>query len=130
MSNPSLRKGTDGENAVCLYLSRWWPYVERRAKRGNKDAGDIAGIPGVMIEVKARPKKFNIAGWLREVAVQQENARADVGVCWFKLPGTTKAERWAVVMTGEMFARLMWEWQNPNKVFPVDGLDAEREATA
>jgi Holliday junction resolvase len=49
----SKDKGTAAEREVVRYLQTWWPAAERRALSGNKDKGDVAGIPGVCIEIKA-----------------------------------------------------------------------------
>lgn len=74
----SKAKGTSAETAVVRYLQAWWPAAERRALSGNKDKGDVAGIPGVCIEVKAAATQL-IGPWQRETLVEMENA--DVGLC-------------------------------------------------
>src|SRR5690606_4660297 len=46
--------GTRAETAVVRYRrDHGWPHAERRALRGNQDAGDITGTPGVCWSVKA-----------------------------------------------------------------------------
>lgn len=107
MVNRSKAKGTSAESAIAAALiAAGWPHAERRALQGNQDKGDIAGVPGVMIEAKATAT-YDIQGWLREVTTEKANAGADIGACWFKLRGKTDPLQWAVVMTGEQFADLL-----------------------
>jgi len=64
---------------VVEYLNaRGFPYAERRALAGNADRGDIAGIPGVMLELKAA-KALALSQWMDEVRVEKANANAQVG---------------------------------------------------
>lgn len=80
MSNPSKRKGTAFEVAVCDYLrTHGFPYVERRAIRGSKDCGDIAGIPGVVLECKAE-KIITLAAYMDELEAEKVNDGAKAGL--------------------------------------------------
>lgn len=109
MTNRSKAKGTAAESAiVATLIEQGWPHAERRALHGTQDKGDVAGVIGVCIEAKAE-KSYDISGWLKEVAVEKANARADVGACWFKLRGKTDPMQWAVVMTGAQFLDLLKE---------------------
>ena len=81
----SKAKGTGAESAVVRYLQAWWPAAERRALSGNKDKGDVAGIPGVCIEVKAAERQL-IGPWQRETLVEKENAGATACVLVVKRP--------------------------------------------
>lgn len=67
------------------YLQNWWPAAERRALSGNKDKGDVAGIPGVVIEVKAAARQ-ELAAWRRETWTEMENAGAHTCVLVVKRP--------------------------------------------
>lgn len=71
----SKAKGTTAEREVVRYLQQWWPAAERRALSGNKDKGDVAGIPGVVIEVKAAAR-LELAAWRRETIIEMANAEA------------------------------------------------------
>lgn len=71
----SKAKGTAAETAVVRYLQRWWPDAERRALSGNKDKGDVAGIPSTVVEIKAATRQ-ELAKWQRETLDEQENAGA------------------------------------------------------
>jgi hypothetical protein len=66
------------------YLQRvGFPYAERRALSGVNDKGDVAGIPGVMIECKAE-RVIDLARYMNEVATEKANAGAQVGVAVIK----------------------------------------------
>ena len=69
-----------------------WPHAERRALNGNQDRGDIAGVPGCVIEAK-NAKTINLAGWLDEANLERDNDRADLGVVWFKRRGKVSPGR-------------------------------------
>lgn len=80
MTNPS---GTRWETRLVRYLvSKNFPYVERRARSGKLDKGDIAGLPGIVIEAKA-VKKYDLAGWIDELTVEKKNAGVDQGAVIF-----------------------------------------------
>lgn len=82
-------KGTAAESAVVAYLQRrGWVHAERRALAGSSDRGDIAGIAGVMVEVK-NCAKHDLAGWLAEAKAEQANAGAHIGAVVAKKRGTT-----------------------------------------
>lgn len=105
--NRSKRKGTEHESAIVEYLNEiGLADVERRALAGALDKGDIAGLRGVVIEAKAEAV-YNLPGWLRETAVERENAGAWLGVCWAKLKGIRDPRRCVVMMDGEQFGLLL-----------------------
>lgn len=99
--------GTAAETAVVRYLrANGWPNAERRALRGQLDAGDITGCLGVCIEVKggkaARTASDNlIDAWLAETVKEKANANADVGVLVLQRGGfsSKRAGHWWAVMT-------------------------------
>jgi hypothetical protein len=106
-------KGTSAETAVVRYLQQWWPAAERRALSGNKDKGDVAGIPGTVIEVKAAAR-LELAAWRRETWFEMENAEAVHCILVVKRP-----------------RKSVWQWDAyiPNVLLPItmDG-DDETEA--
>lgn len=85
MSTKSKAKGTTAEREVVRYLQNWWPAAERRALSGNKDKGDVAGIPGVVVEVKAAAT-LQLAKWQRETETEAVNAAARLCVLVVKRP--------------------------------------------
>lgn len=107
MTNRAKAKGTAAETAVVNYLrARAWPHAERRALAGNSDKGDVAGLPGVVLQTKSC-QRLEFGAWLREVRTQQANAGAEYGVVWAKRKGTTDPGEWYVVMDGDTFTRLL-----------------------
>lgn len=87
----SKAKGTTAETAVVRYLQNWWPDAERRALSGNKDKGDVAGIPNVCVEIKAAKKQL-IGPWRRETLTEMENAGAMACMLVVKRPYRGVAE--------------------------------------
>lgn len=106
MSNANVEKGRAAENAVAAFLSvRGFPHVERRAKRGGyvdvdgvlvpADAGDLTGIPGLVVQVKWSPYK-PLAEDMRRTEEQRRAGRADVGLLVRKRKGVglARAGEW------------------------------------
>src|ERR1044072_112747 len=75
VSTKSKAKGTAAEREVVNYLQQWWPTAERRALSGNKDKGDVPGISGVVVEIKAAERPL-LASWKAETLNEQANAGA------------------------------------------------------
>lgn len=81
MVNRSKQKGTSTETLVVNYLrENGWPYAERRALSGSLDKGDIAGMPGIAVEVKYGNGTLKIGPWLTETGIERLNAAADHGI--------------------------------------------------
>jgi Holliday junction resolvase len=114
MSNPSKAKGTAWESAIVSFLqSAGWPYVERRTLAGSKDRGDIAGIPGVVIEAKAT-KTAALGAYVDEANQEAVNDSpggmgGSLGVVWLKRRGKSSAGNGYVVMDGWAFVALLNE---------------------
>lgn len=103
----SKRRGTSWESAVVAFLrEQGWPHVERRAHNGAKDRGDVAGIPGVVVEAKSAAR-IELAAWIAEAETERANDGAEYGVVWAKRKGKTSAADGYVVMTGAQFAALL-----------------------
>lgn len=77
--------GTRAESEVVRYLQEYWPTAERRALSGNKDRGDVAGIPRTAGEVKAAAK-VELAKWQQETLTEMGNAEADHCFLVIKVP--------------------------------------------
>jgi Holliday junction resolvase len=109
----SKDKGTAAETAVVRYLQNWWPAAERRALSGNEDKGDVAGIPGVCIEVKAA-QRLELAAWRRETWAEMGNAGATHCILVVKRP-----------------RKPVWQWDAyvPNVLLPFD-FDGDDESEA
>ncbi len=97
MSNPSKAKGTAYEVAVCAFLrDHGFPYAERRALAGSDDKGDVGGIPGVMLELKAT-KTLALSQWMNEVRTEKANAHAQVGACVVKRRSHSIAKSYVIL---------------------------------
>jgi hypothetical protein len=102
----SKDKGTAWETAIVRYLAPLFPGVERRALAGVLDRGDIAGVPGTVIEAKnCRTPK--LGSWVDEAVVEQANASARIGVVWHKRVGRVSPADGFVTMSGRQFVELL-----------------------
>ncbi|MFC6017780.1 hypothetical protein ACFP2T_16385 [Plantactinospora solaniradicis] len=109
--------GTAAETATVRYLqAHGWPTAERRALRGNCDAGDITGTPGVCWEVKGgnaarTASDLDIERWMAELAVEFRNAQADVGLLVVQRAGVgpANAGRWWAWMPAFQLSSLIFE---------------------
>jgi hypothetical protein len=107
MANPQKRKGSGAERAVVEFLrAHGFPHAERRLAGSSKDRGDIAGVPGVVLEVKCC-ERTQLAGWVDEAAIERANDGAALGVVWHKRRGLANAGAWYVTMTGAEFVALL-----------------------
>lgn len=106
MNRPKQR-GTAWETAIVRYLQEVGVIrAERRTLSGVHDRGDVAGIPSVVIEAKAE-RSFDLSGWLDEVERERRNARAEIGVVWFKRRGRTSPGQGYVLMDGLTLIKLL-----------------------
>ena len=122
MTSPQKRKGSAAELAVAKWLRKLgWIHAERSRAGWQDDRGDIDGMPGVCIEVKAE-KKIDIPGYLRELEVEIENAKAWTGTVIIKRRGSTNVDDWYAVMPAKIWGELMLMLDQPhsNPVTPTD----------
>ena len=106
MSNPNKRRGDTYERTVISALHvLGWPYAERTRAGYERDRGDVAGMPGLVVQCK-NVKTPRWVEWLTDLADQVRNARADHGVLFFKRPGNTDPRYDLAVMYVEDWARL------------------------
>lgn len=65
--------------------------IERRAKNGNKDRGDVSGvrtIQGGRVVIEAKnTSRTELSGWVREAEIERGNDDAVVGVVVHKRVG-------------------------------------------
>jgi hypothetical protein len=107
MTNKPKAIGTAAESAVVRYLqASGFPHAERRALRGELDAGDVTGCPGVCIEVKGgeaarSASDGDVTAWMKEVRAETLNADAQIGflVMQRRAVGPKNAGRWWAVLT-------------------------------
>lgn len=111
--------GTKAESAVVKVLTaNGFPQAERRALRGERDAGDLTGTPGICWSVKGGDQARNasdldIERWLADLATQMRHARADIGVLVVQRKGVgeANAHRWWAIMPAFQLADLAAEPQ-------------------
>jgi len=105
----SKRRGTAWESAVVDYLrSVGVAHAERRAPAGSRDRGDIAGIPGVVVECKSAAR-IDLAAWVDETERERLADGADIGVTWIKRRGRSSAGDGYAVVSGATLVRLLAE---------------------
>lgn len=105
--NAAKTRGTRAETAVVHTLrAEGFVHAERRAPHGNQDRGDIAGIPGLVIEVKNHAR-LALAEWVAEMETERDRDGARYGAVWHKRRGRANPHDWYVTMTGQDFLRLL-----------------------
>lgn len=104
--------GTRMETAVARYLAEHVDdRIERRAKAGQKDRGDVSGVRTphghrVVLEVK-NTARTNLAGWAAEAEVERGNDDAMVGVVVHKRHGKAKpGDQWVTMTLADLVALL------------------------
>ena len=103
------KAGTSWESEIVRALiDHGWPHAERRRLNGQRDRGDIAGIPGVVIEAKDTAA-LRLAEAITEANVEALNANAPIGVAWLKRKGKASPLDGYVCMSGDTFLRLLEE---------------------
>lgn len=116
------KAGSAFETLVATYLNRHVDdRIERRAKNGIKDRGDISGLrhmgERVVVECKSTTR-IDLAGWASEAEVERGNDDAVAGLVIHKRHGkSAPAAQW-VTMTLADFVALL----NGNR----DHLDEQR----
>ncbi|MEQ6899249.1 hypothetical protein [Microbacterium sp. KR10-403] len=85
--------------------------IERRARNGAKDRGDISGVKTirggrVVIEAK-NVARVDLPGWLREAETEAGNDDAVIAVVAHKRRGNANPADQFVTMSLETFARLI-----------------------
>jgi Holliday junction resolvase len=100
----SKRRGTAFETDVCRYLSEEHGLpVERRALRGTRDCGDVAGLPGFVLELK-NCKRTELAAWMDEALKEAANDGAPFYVVVHKRRGRNVSQAY-VTMSLELWAQ-------------------------
>lgn len=121
------KAGTAFETMVAEYLAMKLCdiRIERRAKTGAKDRGDIAGVMtvaggAVVIEAKNHSRD-NLPQWIKEAEIERRNddevtGVTVAGVVAHKKHGSNKPAEQYVTMTLETFVTLL-EGGSPQKRF-------------
>jgi len=104
-SRASAKKaGTDHETNIVRYLAAHVDdRIERRAKTGAKDRGDISGWRFAGLRIVAEAKNYGgqlkAGPWLNEAEIERLNDDATVGLVIAKRRGTTDPGDQIVLMT-------------------------------
>lgn len=105
--------GTRFETTIARYLAAALndDRIERRARNGGKDRGDLAGVraPGggrVVVECKDT-SRINLAGWAAEAETERCNDDALIGVTVHKRHGVgDPAKQWVTMTLADLAALL------------------------
>lgn len=93
----SKARGTRFESDVVGYLrEHGFPYAERRAQSGNRDRGDITGIPGWCMELKAT-NRIDLGEFMAEAEIEARNANCEDFALIVKRRMKSVGESYAVV---------------------------------
>jgi len=108
------KAGTDFETLVTKYLATELndDRIERRAKNGKNDRGDVAGVrtprnARVVIECKNESTGINLKTWMNEAETEAGNDDSLYPIVAHKAHGEGRAEKQWVTMRLETFARLL-----------------------
>jgi hypothetical protein len=102
-----VKKGPAWEAKVISYLREHGvPHAERRVTGGGRDRGDVAGIPGVVIEAK-NAAGVALAAWVDEAEVERVNDGAALAVVWHHRRGRSSPGDGYVTMTGATLVALL-----------------------
>lgn len=101
MVNRSKNIGTAGETAVVRWIrNNGWPHAERRALAGSTDLGDVVGMPGICVEIKAgKAAEVSADGallcWQQQTLAETAHSGADLGLLVTKRKGVAaNVGRW------------------------------------
>jgi hypothetical protein len=107
--------GTRFETSIAAYLAEHVDdRIERRARNGAKDRGDVSGVRTphghrLVIECKDVARS-DLPGWVRESALEAGNDDAIAGVVVAKRRGTTDpGEQWVHMTLADLVALLVGE---------------------
>lgn len=105
--------GTRFETSIVGYLATQLndDRIERRAKNGSKDRGDVTGVrcngQRVVLELKDYGGRLLVGPWLNEAETERGNDDAGVGLVIAKRRGTTDPGDQTVLMTVRDLVSLM-----------------------
>jgi hypothetical protein len=105
------KAGTTFERQVADYLAQHVDdRIDRRAKTGSKDRGDIAGVriwgQRLVIECK-NTTRLNLAGWMNQAEIERGNDDALAGLIIHKRHGNNQpGDQWVTTTLRELTALL------------------------
>mgnify|MGYP001591573396 CR=1 FL=1 len=102
--------GKDAERALVEFCrANGAPHAERRIAGATAARGDIAGIPGVVLEQKAPGpgQPVELGSWLDETMRERENDGATIGLLVVKRRSRGNPGDWYWVTDGNTMAWLL-----------------------
>lgn len=105
------KAGTTFERQVADYLAQHADdRIDRRAKTGSKDRGDIAGVriwgQRLVLECK-NTTRLNLAGWMNQAEIERGNDDALAGLIIHKRHGNNQpGDQWVTTTLRELTALL------------------------
>lgn len=105
------KAGTTFERQVADYLAQHIDdRIDRRAKTGSKDRGDIAGVriwgQRLVLECK-NTTRLNLAGWMSQAEIERGNDDALAGLIIHKRHGNNQpGDQWVTTTLRELAAML------------------------
>ena len=105
------KAGTTFERQVADYLAQHIDdRIDRRAKTGSKDRGDITGLrhlgERIVIECK-NTTRLNLAGWMNQAEIERGNDDALAGLIIHKRHGNNQpGDQWVTTTLRELTALL------------------------
>lgn len=113
MANPSKAKGSKWAKDVCIFFAaHGFPFCERRVDGGVRDRGDVAGIPGVVVQCK-NTARIDLAEALTEARKQASEADAPMYFAAIKRRNHSVAKGYAVFELDQA-AALLAAWTKEN----------------
>jgi hypothetical protein len=107
--------GTAHETSIAAYLATHVDdRIERRAKNGSKDRGDISGLRVLgnrfVLELKDYRGELHAGTWIREAELEAGNDDAIAGIVIAKRRGTTRpGEQWVLMDVDSLIALITGE---------------------
>ncbi len=104
--------GKEAERLVVAYLKGHGArHAERRLAGSAVDRGDVAGIPGVVIEIKSPgpDAPIQLGPWMTESTTERDNDGADIGLLVVKRRQRGYPGDWYWITDGETMVRLLHE---------------------
>jgi hypothetical protein len=105
MTRTAKQNGTEAETRVAEFLRPYFPEIRRLAPAGIADTGDLGGIVGLTVQVKAQ-HQLKLAAWVDQAATQAQRAGTDHYVVVHRRWGKGNPGQWYVTMPLANFAPL------------------------
>jgi hypothetical protein len=108
MSQSRKHRGYRSQKVVAQwFVDHGWPFAESTG--AGRSGSDITGVPGLMVEVKAR-RAFSPLAWLRQT-VKEAETHGGLPFVVFRCDGQGEANvgEWGVLMSLADHTRLLHE---------------------